>query len=89
MSEDKFRIEGMDDDELKKIDEDVDKLVVSDETEIEIEGMLTPMDELTLSINEIFKSYKRSGFNTEQAFELTTIHLERALDAMELEGEFE
>jgi hypothetical protein len=87
MSEDKFSIEGMDDDELEKIDANVDKLVVSEETEIEIEGMLTPMDELTLSINEVYQSYKRAGFNTEQAFELTTIHLERALDMMELEGE--
>jgi len=79
MSEDKFSTEGMDEPEKKEIE-----IVVSDEMVEDIDT-LTSLDELTISINEVFKSYKRSGFNTEQAFELATIHLERALDMMDLE----
>ncbi len=84
MSEDKFSTEGMDFEEHRKPYKKDDEIVISDEMVEEIDT-LTSLDELTISINEVFRSYKRSGFNSEQAFELATIHLERALDMMDLE----
>jgi hypothetical protein len=55
--------------------------------EEEATGTLTAIDETAIAINEVYRAYLRAGFNKEQAFDLTTIHLERALDVMEMSGE--
>lgn len=74
-NEDKFSIEGSG---AKNEDYDFDQ---------EEQTALTAIDETAIAINEVYRAYLRSGFNKEQAFDLATIHLERALDMNEMSGE--